>query len=282
MSTNLFKKKLFVLFLALNCIISSIQPAVVIFDMEGVLVKKSSAQVGWHIGLRNFFGFYNPFKLEQRLFNFLDLLEPRNPNTPQAYRSNMLLPQIMCDWLCGDKTTTEIQRRINEGLTTYGYFFSSPTEKNLIRATTAFMFNPSLLARVMYPVKDGVKLLKQCYRKKNQAGERANKVYILSNWDPESFDILLQRKIIRRMLKYCDGIIISGQVHMMKPDPEIFELLFNTFNVSPDEELTIFIDDQEENIQAACDLGKEQFTAIHCKNFNHRPVNKELKRLDVI
>ncbi len=279
MFKNIFKKNFLFLVISISFIFSSLHPAVVIFDLEGVLVKKSNVQAGWHIGLRNFFGLYNPFKIEKRLFDFLNLLEPRHPDTPGAKRNNMLLPQLMCDWMCGDKTTREIQQLINDGLTTYDSFFSTASEKKLITATTAFMFTPSLLSRVMHPIKDGVKLLKRCYRKKNKAGERQNTVIILSNFDPESFEMMYNTPKFRKISRYCDGMVISGHVHLMKPDPTIFELLFNTFSIDPIQELVVFIDDQLENIQTGIDLG---LSTIHCTKCNHRPVKKELKRLGVI
>ena len=53
--------------------------------------------------------------------------------------------------------------------------------------------------------------------------------------------------------KYFDGTLISADVKEMKPGKKIFELLFEKFEISPEE--CIFIDDHEPNIIAARELG---------------------------
>ena len=55
-----------------------------------------------------------------------------------------------------------------------------------------------------------------------------------------------------------DGLIISGEEKLIKPDPKIFNLASKRFNLIP--EYTVFIDDRLENINAAIKLG---FNTIH-------------------
>ena len=50
-----------------------------------------------------------------------------------------------------------------------------------------------------------------------------------------------------------EDIIVSGEVGMAKPDPEIFELLLTRHNLEPVQ--TVFIDDKAENVNAAKSLG---------------------------
>ena len=59
-------------------------------------------------------------------------------------------------------------------------------------------------------------------------------------------------------LKLFDGLLISGEDKLMKPDSAIYELAKNRFNLNPEE--TIFIDDKRENIEAAKGL---DFKTIH-------------------
>jgi len=47
--------------------------------------------------------------------------------------------------------------------------------------------------------------------------------------------------------------VISGQVKMIKPDAEIYLHLLNSFNLQAEE--TVFIDDRQDNIEAAEKLG---------------------------
>ena len=49
-------------------------------------------------------------------------------------------------------------------------------------------------------------------------------------------------------LNLFDGLLISGEDKLMKPDLAIYELAINRFNLNPKE--TVFIDDKLENIQA--------------------------------
>jgi putative hydrolase of the HAD superfamily len=49
------------------------------------------------------------------------------------------------------------------------------------------------------------------------------------------------------------GIVISGEVQMMKPEPEVFLHLLATFNLRPEE--SVFIDDVLANIESARQVG---------------------------
>lgn len=53
--------------------------------------------------------------------------------------------------------------------------------------------------------------------------------------------------------KYFDAIIISIEVGSMKPEPEIFQKLFATLQVRPEE--TIFVDDTTKSLSTATDIG---------------------------
>ena len=47
--------------------------------------------------------------------------------------------------------------------------------------------------------------------------------------------------------------IFSNEVGFTKPDPRIFQIALEKFELTP--EISIFIDDQPENVEAACSLG---------------------------
>lgn len=59
-----------------------------------------------------------------------------------------------------------------------------------------------------------------------------------------------------------DGIVISGEVQMAKPEPGIYTYLLTKYALRPEE--CFFIDDLEENIRAARQCGMEGYvlTAI--------------------
>ena len=54
-----------------------------------------------------------------------------------------------------------------------------------------------------------------------------------------------------------DGKIISADIHLVKPQPEIYRLLCETFHVLPEE--CFFIDDSPQNIEGAYEAGIQGF-----------------------
>ncbi len=82
-------------------------------------------------------------------------------------------------------------------------------------------------------------------------------IYLLSN-APLNFHTYRDRI---PAFTYFDGFIISAEHLTIKPEPEIYKVLFNTFNLDPAE--CFFIDDMPENIEGAATLGMKG----HC--FDH-------------
>ena len=72
----------------------------------------------------------------------------------------------------------------------------------------------------------------------------------LSNWSAELFPIARERF---DFLGWFEGILISGDVGVNKPDRRIFDHLAERFEIEP--EVSVFIDDSPANIDAARGLG---------------------------
>jgi 2-haloacid dehalogenase len=72
----------------------------------------------------------------------------------------------------------------------------------------------------------------------------------LSNWSAETFPLALPKLPI---LSRFDGIVISGSVGLVKPEPAIYELLIERHAV--DVANAMFIDDSAANVAAASQLG---------------------------
>lgn len=83
--------------------------------------------------------------------------------------------------------------------------------------------------------------------------ENGYNVYILSNNNKEAIEYLKQAP----ELKCVDGWVVSCYYSAMKPEKEIYEILFNTFNIKPDE--CLFIDDSEKNINTGKVLGMDGY-----------------------
>jgi 2-haloacid dehalogenase len=84
------------------------------------------------------------------------------------------------------------------------------------------------------------------------------KIYALTNWSSEKWDIALA---LFPFYNEFDGIVVSGKEKTRKPNPEIYNILLNRYNIIP--EKAIFIDDNKENIIAANQL---KLNGIHYKN----------------
>ena len=95
--------------------------------------------------------------------------------------------------------------------------------------------------------------------------------FVLSNCSSETFiDIPKEFKFMNNF----DGLLISGEDKLVKPDPKIYLLAIDRFNLDPQN--TVFIDDKLVNINAAKKLG---FKTIHLTNPNiiESEINKFIK-----
>jgi 2-haloacid dehalogenase len=81
------------------------------------------------------------------------------------------------------------------------------------------------------------------------------KVYGLTNWSAETFPIVFNRY---PFFELFDGIVVSGEENLIKPDKKIFELTLERYQLEAKN--TLFIDDNTKNIQAAKEMG---FATIH-------------------
>jgi len=79
---------------------------------------------------------------------------------------------------------------------------------------------------------------------------RSVPIYALSNWSAETFPIAVNRF---ECLSWFNGVLVSGQVKVLKPDRRIFEIFLDTFRIEPSR--AIYIDDTSENVEMAVQLG---------------------------
>ena len=77
------------------------------------------------------------------------------------------------------------------------------------------------------------------------------KVYILSNYGSWSYEKTREKAL--NFLDDVDGAIFSYQVKKIKPNPDIFEALFETYSLIPEE--CVFLDDLAANIEGAKNMG---------------------------
>jgi len=75
-------------------------------------------------------------------------------------------------------------------------------------------------------------------------------LFALTNWSAEKFPLARARFAF---LEWFDGILVSGEERLKKPDPRIYRLAVERFELEPAE--TLYVDDAEANIAAAALLG---------------------------
>ncbi len=78
------------------------------------------------------------------------------------------------------------------------------------------------------------------------------KIYLLSNYSEELFNKHTQ---YADFLRDIDGKIVSYEHGVKKPDPRIYQILFETYHLDPAE--CIFFDDRRENCDAAIAEGMD-------------------------
>lgn len=80
-------------------------------------------------------------------------------------------------------------------------------------------------------------------------------VYLLSNYPRRLFALHTPRFLF---LPYTDGRVVSYEYRLAKPDPAIFHVLCDKYDIVPRE--SIFLDDRKDNTNAAAALG---FNVLH-------------------
>lgn len=256
---------------------------VLLWDLGGVLFQPDKIGVAKEIGLSyfasyTFLDWKNP-NIEAVLFDVLEQMEkPEGGNREKAGTGEGVpLPTIMCHWQAGITKGPEIIKRSHAHLKMLHKmdYFESNRELMLISKTIHAMFNPKILARNIVPVKAGFDLVKLCGSVRNKDGSMKNNNWVFSNWDDLSFDIFYKKN--KAYFSYFEEIIISGHIRLIKPRPEAYKYLLETYELDPRD--CILIDDQEVNIKGARKCG---IKTIHVQNSDFEAVRKELKKLGAL
>jgi 2-haloacid dehalogenase len=102
--------------------------------------------------------------------------------------------------------------------------------------------------------------------------DRGTPLYGLTNWSAETYAPARERFAF---LSWFQGILVSGEVKITKPDPRIFALVIERFAIDPYN--AVYIDDVETNVAAARPFG------IHAIHFTTpAALREELVRLELL
>lgn len=143
-------------------------------------------------------------------------------------------------------------------------------QKNFVRSCMQNM-RPERMADVHYLDKKAARFICQLLNSVDENGQPI-KVIILSNWDRESFELVSQKFSYLFNLIGKENIVISGNVGLMKPDPDIYNYVLNKYQLSPNN--CFFVDDSKENVETARNCG---IKSVHHKSWLKTP--SKLKKL---
>lgn len=101
--------------------------------------------------------------------------------------------------------------------------------------------------------------------------KKGYQVLVLSNFSKKAYEECSE---VLGFLEYVDGGILSFRDKVIKPDPQIYQLLIDRYHLIPEE--CVFMDDMERNLRAAEEFG------IHTIHFTDREYAlQELRMLGV-
>ncbi len=218
----------------------------VIFDVGDVLVTTSSKSKA-SLAAKSIAS--NPFTLVTYVYYqsalkdefFKELQKIPALSKKPMYNQGKRMPQIMADWMIEIRPSIDIYNDVVQSIQSSK---RSSMTKHVLTRIAQLTFIPQDLAnsqKVIEPMKKLVKELKK----------KGYKTYVLSNFSKDGFYALKRKHY--DLFKLFDGIVISGEEKMGKPDLEFYKVLLKRYHLNPQK--CIFIDDEPYNIQAAQTLG---------------------------
>ncbi len=257
-----------------------------LWDLGNTLLKIDAFSFARHLGLIDIMLYpvldrKHPTEVYDQLFALLNTIEVPQKEPCEATAQGKPLPPIVCKWLAGELTkdqvedylTTPLYERMPDG------FFSSKREARLAESLLRSLTSPEAIASSVKIIKEGIDLLKECAEQRDQYGKQRHTLYILSNWDPYSFEYVLKSLRLQDLFSYFDksNLIISGDIGYVKPHNGIYTYVLHTYNLNPAN--TLLIDDQQENIAGARENG---IKGILLSNGNYDEVRTQLKEYGII
>jgi len=248
------------------------KPTTIIFDISGVLFKENTAILAKKIGIRSLASYAithwkNPATV---CFDMLETMSKQDAHKPTVILTfkGKTMPRCIVEWQQGYKTCDQVRTELGNYIEEIAHqnHFSSLQEKNLTQHIINLIFDTQQFTDLTKPVIPMVHLAKRL----KKAGYQ---LLLLANLPLELYNMI--KTIYPEIIDLFDGNIISCHIHILKPNKQIFKELLHTYQLNPNQ--CILIDEKEENIATAQDLG---ITGIMYKK---TPVLiKKLKNLGII
>lgn len=211
-------------------------------------------------------------KLDDACFQVLYQLGEQTGPEEQLIRlhTGKPLPGILCSYLAGTIGSAEALEQTMSFLATWAPDHLSREEQHQVQRMLITFFDPRSLATVMKPIDVAVNLMHRTAQK--------SPLYVLSNWDADSF-VPFYTKYATFILEPIEKnhMVISADTGYVKPQAGIYEYLLSRYHLIPDE--CLFIDDQEENVKAADELG---IAAWHFQENHHIDLEQYLQQMYLV
>lgn len=224
-----------------------VEKPIYVFDLNGVLFDTSKITVFQQLGIADSIAYTLQHRsssyLKKRFFILLDKASGTQGNSYTAKDPDgSTMPALMIEWIQGSKTNKAILDQIKSSFRKHPEWFESKREQELITRLAYAIFDPNYFMQSRKLLTDLLPVI--LLLKKHGA-----KLYVLSNWDKESFILLKQE--YKDLFDLFDGCFISGDYNCAKPEPNIYKLVSEKLGSTN----IMFLDDQQENILAAKQAG---------------------------
>ena len=216
----------------------------VVVDLNGVMFESNKFKAMKKLGIASIlrYVFSNGLPNTDYLFHLLQKIPAKNKGQ-QIFHQGALLPPILVDWQLGLSSSDDLLKKIHPLIDAQDL---TAIQKKIFHRLISFMLTPKDLIESFDPIFRGHRLIKSL-----RLYQRHLRIFALSNWDKESFPLLVDS--FPDFFNLLDGHVVSGNVGKVKPGSEIFQHLMSDFNLDPKE--TLFIDDEPENLLMARSLG---------------------------
>lgn len=244
-----------------------------IFDLTGVIFLIDQRKALRLLGLKNVLlyavtHFKNPFK---QVLIFTDIIAKREKNNTlpilwyKKYQQPSCIAASHLGLITLEQAQTQLSAQVRE-LLDEGYI-KSKLEMNIMKRFADLLVDTKTKTSIMRPNDALIHLIKKIHQ------ERGTTSYILSNLDIGTYEYL--RTSYPGIFALFKDSVISAEIGMMKPSKDIYEYILKTHNLAPHN--CLFIDDQQENIASAQELG---ITSILYKNT--RSLKRQLAMLELL
>ena len=216
------------------------------FDMDGVLFGTSMVKSMGQIGVRHALSYIWHIGKPPRRNDYFDSLRvpqlERDTKGHDVEHFGIKMPTILTCWQCGYEAGAVIEEDINN------YYDSDDCklkdcEKDIFREIAHLMLNPEKFVASRKVLNDGQELLTRIRTELPDV-----LCFSVTNWDFPSFALLKAK--FPHVFEQLQFVVISGEVHTVKPHPEIFGIaLEKVLEINPDIDGShcLFIDDELAN-----------------------------------